>query len=457
MPDLIELKRERPASLLAAPSLLAARVSRLSLLAAEIESRHAGARYSAASRRDAFVLRTARKLAESGGDLSQLDSREHRAALYAFWRRDVWPARAADVQNWLRWAESEWRPRIAETRICAALLRHFDPLDPVTAAFPLWLSTRQDRLWGRFGDFARHWRVTDCASAAENAAGSLAAGDPSFLKGIDRNVQVKAALQSSSFIVAVIAAYARLAARQGDEEAWSAAEGLLDLLGPRGLLGADGPPGAGRAARTALVCGLVEWAARVATPSAIGRALDLCFRVAGDLRRSFEGWRDIPEHHVAQVEKWLAERALTAAFQIVESLRADDPAVLQKRKAFWLAYLPFVTRARLIGAHKAQSAAAKLGIPCCELITYLSDHCGFLLELQGETGRRLRVVELNNLAQTMFWPDDHPNQPDFSEGAFDGSVLRASSYGLYSHLPADTWPTRFAELIETHTGISKKA
>ena len=120
MPDLIELKRERPASLLAAPSLLAARVSRLSLLAAEIESRHAGARYSAASRRDAFVLRTARKLAESGGDLSQLDSREHRAALYAFWRRDVWPARAADVQNWLRWAESEWRPRIAETTALGA-------------------------------------------------------------------------------------------------------------------------------------------------------------------------------------------------------------------------------------------------------------------------------------------------------------------------------------------------
>jgi hypothetical protein len=53
----------------------------------------------------------------------------------------------------------------------------------------------------------------------------------------------------------------------------------------------------------------------------------------------------------------------------------------------------------------------------------------------------------------MFWPDDRPNQPDFAQAEFDGSALRASCCGLYSHLPADTWPLRFAELIFDQTGI----
>jgi hypothetical protein len=454
MPALIELASGPNPLSSRLPSLLAsARASRLSLLASGLESRHGGAG-EAANQRNAFVLQTARKLAESGGDLSQLDAREKRAALEAFWRRDVWPAQAADVENWLQWAETEWRPRIAETRICAGLLRHFDAQDPVTAAFELWLSTRQDRLWGRFGDFARHWRVTDCARAAENAGRRLAANDLSFMHGVGRSVQTKATLQGSSFLVAVIAAYARLAAQRSDEQAWSAAEDLLDLLGPTGLAGAGGPLAARRETRKALVCGLVEWAARLATASAIRTALGLCFRVAGDLRRTMENWRDIPEEHVAHVEKWLVERTLSAAFEIVEVLGADDPAVLQKRKAFWLAYLPFVTRARLIGAQKAQRVAARFDSPCCELETGLSDHCGLLLELQGETGRSFRVVELNNLAQTMFWPHDHPNQPEFAQVAFDINVLRASSYGLYSQLPADTWPSRFGELIFSQTGIS---
>ena len=450
MPALIKLESGANPLSSRLPALLgSARASRLSLLASDLENRHGGV----GNRRDAFVLRTARKLAESGGDLSQLDAREKRAALEAFWRRDVWPAQAADVEKWLQWAETEWRPRIAETRICAALLRHFDPQNPATAAFELWLSTRQDRLWGRFGDFARHWRVTDCARAADNAAGSLAADDMSFVQGVGRSFQTKATLQGSSFLVAVIAAYARLAAQRSDEQAWSAAEGLLDLLGPRGLSGAVGPPGASRATRTAVVCGLVDWAARLTTAPAIRTALNLCFRVAGDPRRTMEDWRDVPEDRVAQVEKWLVEATLTAAFQIVEELKTDDPTVLRQRKEFWLAYLPFITRARLIGAQKARMAATRLGIPCSVLKTYLSSHCGFLLELQGETGRRLHVVELNNLAQTMFWPDDRPNQPEFAEVSFDGSVLRANCDALFSHLPADTWRSKFAELIVSRTGI----
>ena len=73
--------------------------------------------------------------------------------LELFWRRSQWTALTVDVENWLRWAEAEWKPRICETRVCAAMLRHFDPQNPATDAVTRWLSTRQDQLWGRFGEF----------------------------------------------------------------------------------------------------------------------------------------------------------------------------------------------------------------------------------------------------------------------------------------------------------------
>ena len=436
------------------PSLLGrARASRLTLLSQELESRH-GAGGDAASQREALIQRVARQLAASGGDLSTLAPKEKRAALDAFWRRELWPAQAADVQNWLRWAESEWRPRIAETRVCAALLRNFDPRNPATAPFEHWLSTRQELLWGRFGEFARRWRVTE-AAAADNAARSLAADDMSFLEDIAKSIQTRAALQGSGFLVAIIAAYTIQASRRTDDRAWGAARGLLDLLGPGGFAGAGGPPATRDAARNDLVCGLVDWAARLETGPVICEALDLCFRLVGDPRQTMEDWSDIPEDRLVLVEKWLVERTFTAAFQIVEELKTDDASALRKREDFWRAYLPYVTRARLIGAQKAQKAAARFGAPCCALKTYLSDHCGFLLELQGASGQRLRVVELNNLAQTLFWPADHPDAPGFDQNAFDGGALRAKCECLVSHLPADTWTSKFAELILAQTGISR--
>jgi len=434
------------------PSLLGSVLtSRLTRLASELESRH-GAAGDAASRKEAMIVRVARKLAESGGDLSQLDRREKRATLDAFWRQELWPAQAGDFDNWLRWAETEWRPRIAETRICSALLRNFDLQNPATDHFALWLTTRQNQLWGRFGDFARRWRLAE-GDAAENAGRKLAADDMSFVRDIAKSVQTKVALHGSGFLIAVIAAYTCHSAQRTDAQAWVGAEDLLDLLGPRGFARACGPQATRMVTRNALVCALVEWAARLATAPAIARALDLCFRLAGDPRLTMEEWRDIPEDCVAQVEKWLVERTVTAAFQIVEELKTDDPSALQKRKDFWFAYLPYATRARLIGAPKAHRVAARLGEPCGALKTYLSDHCGFLLELQGQTGRRLRVIELNNLAQTMFWPEGRPNAPDFVQTAHDGSVLRANCGQLFSHLPADTWTSNFAELIEMQTGI----
>jgi hypothetical protein len=435
------------------PALLAlGRRSQLTILASDFESRHGPAR-APAGQPATVIDSAARKLAQNGGDLSGLTPREKKATLELFWRRSLWAARPADIENWLRWAEAEWKPGIAETRICAALLRHFDPENPATTQVIGWLLPRQDRLWGRFGDFARRWRLVEGVEAKEKAAKALASGEMSFLAELAGNFQARTLLLGSGFVVAVLEGFALHSSERTDDKAWAAAGDLLDLVGPRGLAGAGGPQVLRDKAKIAMVSGLVEWAARLGTMSAIGMALKLSVRLAGDPRESLEGWRDIPENLVAQVERWLVESTVNAAFDIAAELKTDDPALLQRRRQFWRAYLPFIARARLIGAHKAQRVAGKLGIPCRALNTYLSDHCGFVLELRGENGSRLQVVELNNHAQTMFWPEGRPTPPGFEQGAYDGSLLRSTCDALLSHLPADSWPSKFAELIASHTAI----
>jgi hypothetical protein len=435
------------------PSLLApTRPSRLSELAAALESRHGPARSGPGQPR-LVIESAARKLAQTSGDFSGLDLREQKAALELFWRRDVWAAKPAQIAGWLRWAETDWRPRIAETRICAAMLRHFDPENPATGLVCRWLKERQALLWGRFGDFARRWRLAEGTEAGESIASALAGGDETFLRDLDRNFQAKTTLRRSGFVVAVIEAYALHSYRRTDEDAWAATGALLDLLGPGGLAEAGGPENQRRAAKIAIISRLVDWAIQLASEPAMRRALDLSFRLAADPRESLEEWRDIPEHYVAQVEKWLAPRTLQASFQIVAELGTDESTALQRRRAFWLAYLPHITRVRLVGAPKAARVAASLHEPCCQLKTYLSDHCGFLLELTGEDGRSLTVLELNNLAQALFWPQDRSSRPAFGEGAYDGSFLRTRCDLMLSHLPAEEWADKFADLIAEHTGL----
>ena len=211
-----------------------------------------------------------------------------------------------------------------------------------------------------------------------------------------------------------------------------------------------------------MISGVLRWAVAQATTEARQTALHLCVRLAGDPRESLEHWRDVPENLLAQVEQWLTAPTLATAFQIVEDLATDEAAVLEKRQKFWRAYLPHATRARLLGARKTQQAATRLGAPCTPFNTYLSDHCGFLLELQGDDGRKLVIVEMNNLAQTMFWPKPcsgkaSANAPAFGEKSYDGSFLRARCEDFLSHLPPDAWPAKFSELIAQHTGIEPAA
>jgi hypothetical protein len=447
----------------AAALLVRPRRSRLGRLAQELEERYGPGR-AAPGAPESLIERAARKLAESGGDLAALDFAEKKAVLELIWRRrHPWVPLRPDIANWLRWAETGWKPRIAETRAAIALLRHYDPANPAAPMMADWLAARQDLLWGRFGDFARAWRLWDSA-AVDRAAEALAGGDLAFLTEAGRNAQTRIVLQGSGFLVAVGEAFALRAEARGKAADWSAAAPLLDFFEPAGLLGATGPAGARAAAKSALIRGLVSWAAargkakdRDKTKDrdkARALALSLSFRIAGDPRAGLDDWRDLTEAIVAQVERWLVADTIGTSFRIVEELRTDDAQALALRDSFWRAYLPFATRARLIGARKAQGAAALQGAPCSGLKTYLSDHCGFLLELSGPQGRTITVLELNNLAQSLFWFGPEGRAPGFDQRSFDPGALRGRADSALSHLPPQGWAEKFAALIETQTGIA---
>lgn len=435
------------------PLLLNARRSRLTRLASDLEDRHGpGAARPGAPQ--AVIDRAARKLAERRGDLAALDFAEKKATLELLWRRrGPWIAQSGDIRNWLGWAEKDWKPRIAETRVCIALLRHFDQDNPTAALTQDWLRGRQDLLWGRFGEFARSRRLCEGPEAALCAARALADGDLSFLRDAERNAQTRTILQNSGFLVAVAVAYAECASENRAADAWSSAGPLLDFFEPAGLLAAGGPAATRVRAKITLVSGIVKWAAATGNAEAIALALKISRRVAGDPRAGLDDWSDIPEDSLDQVEEWLVEDSLEGSFRIVEELRTDEQDVLDLRRRFWRSCLPFATRARLVGARKAQAAAALHDVPCAALKTYLSDHCGFLLELRGPEGRKLTVLELNNLAQTLFWPEGDGRAPAFGPISYDGSALRAKCDIGLSHLPPLGWSERFAAVLAQHAGI----
>ncbi len=77
-----------------------------------------------------------------------------------------------------------------------------------------------------------------------------------------------------------------------------------------------------------------------------------------------------------------------------------------------------------------------------------------MAELRGPDGGKIVVLELNNLAQTLFWSADDPRAPGFDQRAYDGGALRAACDLALSHLPALGWTEKFAALIAQEAGLA---
>ena len=422
-------------------------------LAAQMERRH-GPPKALALQPEFIIASAAKKLGASADDFSPLDPREMKGAIELLWRKPAPSTLTPDgLAKWLRWAESQWKPEVAVTRLSMALLRNYDPDNPAMPALFDWLAARENLLRGRFGEFARRWSLLRGGKAVEQIAANLAAGDLSVLQQAQQEIRAKITLQHSGLAAAIAELYGQSCGPLELSTVAPVISELLTFLGPRDMARPEHLENRHKAARIALISGVVEMAARDATDDSIAFALEVAFQLACDPRAEPDQWRDIPEAIAEQVEVWLVARTVDTAFQIVEELKTDDAQEWRQRQSFWRQYLPYIRRARLLCAPKARRVADRLKEPSCLLNTYLADHCGLLLELQGPAGARLIVVEINNRAQAMFWPEGQKAAPTFWEREFDGSQMRKNCQNLLSHIPPDGWPAKFAELIAENTGL----
>lgn len=410
----------------------------LARLAQRLEENYGPGRALPGGRRK-IVERAARKLAISQGDLEALDFAEKKAALELLWRRSgVFVADGDFVARWLDWAGRDWRPLIADTRILIALLRHYDPEAPAQAAVQQFLAPRAQNIWGRFGDFARAHRLWT-AEAPQRIAEQLSQDD-GFLREAAASAQARPILAASGFLVDLLAQFARQPAFGRH-----ILPRLLDFFEPSGLLSALGPASARQAAKIAFAARLIDEA--LALPQDWPEVFALLRRVLSDPRENLEDWRNVPAERLAALEAWLAPQTLDLSFELAAALQSDDPRIIAQRRNFWSGYAGHLTRARLIGAAKTQKLARARGAPCRPLKTYLSDHCGFIAQFAGADGRGFVVVELNNRAQSLFWPQEAREAPDFDQKLLDGAQLRAKAAQAQSHLPPESWPEKFAALI----------
>lgn len=423
----------------------APRRGKLARLADRFEQAYGPGRALPGGRRK-IVERAARKLALHHGDLDALDFAEKKAALELLWRDGgVFVPDENFVARWLDWADGGWRPRIAETRILIALLRHFDPERPAQAQIQAFIATRAQNIWGRLGDFARTHRLWT-ADAPQRMARHIAEAG-AFLHDAEQSAQIRPVLLGSGFLVAVGAIFA-------DEPAFGRVQAakLLDFFEPAGLLSAFAPFYARQQAKIALTSRLIDES--LAAPTQWPANFALMLRFIGDPRETLEDWANIPPQRLAEIEAWLAPQTIALSFDLVAALASDDEEQLARRRGFWAPYAPYATRARLIGAAKAQKLARARAAPCRALKTYLSDHCGFLAAFRGPRGEDIIVVELNNRAQSLFWPQTDPQAPDFDQSPLDGAQLRAGAAIAQSHLPPNDWPEKFAALIRDINGLA---
>ncbi len=414
-------------------------------------------RYGAAEAKQAvpasLLAEAAKKLAASGGDLEGLTQRERKAAVELLWNEmEGWRAGERDVRRWLAWADDGWGGRVGVTRVAMSYLRNFDPDHVATGEIGRWLAPRAGISYGPFGHaFAR--RRLFAPDAALEVARELLAGDASFVDEVEGDVRSRSVLRGSGFAVAVAEQYGRRCGNASTKDVGRTLRRLLDLVGERGLDASRGSGVLRSRARVSLVSGLVMWGRRSA--GNVDPALELVLSLLDDPRATPAAWRGIPDEVRHEVEGWLTARTLENLFRVIEQLKTDRQDMAQERAEFWRGYLPFIRRAFLLCAPRAEPFAERLKEPFGRLESQQKDHCGILLELAGPAGDRLTIFEVNKNGRVIFWRQGSQATPSFYDFAHsydrDDMLRRGDSNTTHQ----GGWQAKVSDFIEAETGVRR--
>jgi len=429
---------------------------KLITLAERLEKTH-GPPGSAIASPKSILASAAAKLAASKGDLETLTHRERKATIELCWGKfGKWEPKAADVRNWLVWAERDWNSRFCVSRVAVSYVRNLDPTVEATKIVGNWLAGRAKEIQGAFGDFFRDYALYDSARAVEWMSRSLGNGDPQFLSRIAADLKTSVVARGSGLLVSLIGAYGKLCAAPAASNVAEVSRTLLRAFGEAGI-GEKGSREFRESARASMVVGIVAWASRDGGPEAIERAIETCLSLAGDPRQSMASWDRIPFETLAEVEAWLTKRTIENLFLVIDTLRTDRPDQWKARRAFWRSYLPYIKRAYLVCANDAMAIADQFNEPYGTLKNCDHRHCGVLMQIVGPSGDKLVVLEINKNASALFWwPGSDYAPPFYSKGDYDRRSYLNSCDETKAHMPPH-WPHRFADLIEGQTGIRRPA
>jgi hypothetical protein len=387
--------------------------------------------------------------------LEELSPRDLRAAPYLIWARDsIWRQRKDLVRAFLELADREWHGAVR--RLWRQYVVTFETGDWATEELGRWLFDHREQLPRTLRSFSERHRLLEPLATPQRLA-SEALTERSLVHELeDVGIGLKL-FRSTGLLVSILGAVGELLLAPSRNAV--PLDRLTDLLGGQSknaIAESNCSDTAKREALRSLVTGIVK-RQRHADPrdEAPERVLDFLLSLNGDPRFAPHRWRDrVPDDVVRVIEQWLSRKTIDAFFRVIDTLKTDRQDMWESRRRFWLAYLPWVSRAWLVVGSSALTQAKKEGLRFGRFRQDSStqpDHCGLMLEIRG-----LTVLEMNKNGRAVFWTAKAKEMPSmydetYSRNQFLVHLHRAGVKGL-SHLSG--WEKKFRDFIVQETGVA---
>jgi hypothetical protein len=392
-------------------------------------------------------------LGREGTGLETLSRKQLKVVPYIIWgSRPEWQSNVPFLKAYLSKVAESWRGSIRH------LWRHyvlnFDEHSPATRYLAAWLRTYQDSMSEPMRHLSDKYNLlaVDVASDAL-ADATLRGGD--LLEDFGRVGLGFEVLRTSSLMVSILAAAGRALSRELAVSNVPAK--LASLLGGSpadAIRGATCGEKLRQDATRSLVDGLVMWQQKTDPDDAAPEpTVDFLLALNGDPRFVRERWhRKVASDSIVAVERWLSRKTIEAFFRVIDRLKTDRPDMWRARRAFWLSYLPYVSRAWLVVGPGAMPLAKKEGLRFGRFVRAgtLNNHCGLLLQIRSAC-----VMEMNMNGSAIIWTAGAKNLPGPYAETYDRSLYRESGDNrdvfVLSHNSG--WEQKFKNRLMQMTGI----
>jgi hypothetical protein len=412
------------------------------------------------------IARVEARLGPDGAGLASLARHDLKLVPYIIWDRDnAWHQDRAFIRCFLAAADRRW-PRAAR-HLWRHYIVNFDSESPATTELASWLEHRAAQLPLSLQEFSDTFQIFDVIRAPGVMAQSMLRGGHSLdaCDGLGLSLD---SLRTSGLAVSVLDAAGRLL--DDGMVAERVPERLTDLLSDQPHRAIEVSSCAARLksrALRSLADGVVHWQERDSgVPEPV---IDFLLMLNGDPRLEPDRWHGrVSDDAISTLEGWLSRKTIESFFRVIDALQTDNPMMWQARRAFWLRYLPFISKAWLVVGRHAIPIAEKEGLDFGRFVHgggAQNDHCALMMQI-----RNLCVMEMNRNGTAMFWNAHDTGLPGFYRTEYSRHPFRdrVNKFSMVSQkgFAADRdlwnvaalahqgrWQRRFADEILQRTGI----